>query len=158
MDRYELHDRQERSAQHHVRWLKAFYTSLVIGAIFLMLPRAVPWFSSGLPETAMGRPIGAIHNFRMEPFFVIGLIHMLLAVCYGYILAALIFRFEVRLAIFIGAVVGLALYALNFGLFRILLGAPPANEIAVAMTHIFFSLIFSAAYKAVSVPDANRVS
>jgi hypothetical protein len=158
MDRYELHDRQERSAQDHVRWLKAFYTSLVVGVVFLILPRAVPWFSAGIPETAMGRPIEVIRNFRMAPFFVTGLLHMVLAIIYGYILAELIFRFEVRLAILIGAIGGIALYGINFAVFRLGFGTPPANEIAVAITHLFFSLVFSAAYKAASVPDANRVS
>jgi hypothetical protein len=158
MNQYELRDRQERSAQDHVRWLQAFYASLIIGAIFLMLPHAVPWFSSGVPETAMGRVLGPISGFQLAPFVMTAGLHMVLAVCYGFILAMLIYRFEIRKAVLIGSLAGLALYALNFFFFRILLGTPAVNEAPALFTHLFFSLVFSAAYKGISVPDADRIS
>jgi len=158
MDRYELNDRQEASARHHVRWLKAFYESLIIGAIFLILPRAVPWFSSGVPETAMGRVVGSISGFQSAPIAMTAGLHLSLAVCYGFILAMLIYRFEIRMALLLGTLGGLALYGLNFVLFRIVLGIPAVNEMPALFTHLFFSLIFSAAYKGISVPDANRIS
>lgn len=158
MNRYELSDRQEKSAQHHVRWLKALYVSLAIGAFFLVLPRAVPWFSSGVPETAMGRALGSIQSSQVEPFLITAALHMLLAVCYGFILAMLVFRFEIQKAVLLGAVVGLVLYGINFGLFRIVLRVPSINEAPVVLTHLFFGLLFSSAYKAISVPDADRVS
>lgn len=158
MNRYELNDLQEKSAQHHVRWLKALYVSLAVGAIFLILPRAVPWFSSGVPETAMGRSLGVIQDSQLTPFVLTAGLHMLLAVCYGYILAMLVFRFEIKMAVFTGALIGLALYGINFVFFRIVLGLPSPNEAPVLLTHLFFSAIFSAAYKGVSVPDADRIS
>lgn len=96
MNRYELNDLQEKSAQHHVRWLKALYASLAMGALFLVLPRAVPWFSSGVPETAMGRPLGVIQNSQIEPFLLTAGVHMVLALCYGFILAMLVFRFKIE--------------------------------------------------------------
>src|SRR5688500_17041359 len=99
MNQYELRERQEISAQHHVRWAKAFYASLIIGALFLMLPRAVPWFSSGVPETAMGRILGTMSSFQIAPFVITAGVHMILAVGYGLIVAMLIFRFEIRLAL-----------------------------------------------------------
>lgn len=157
MDRYELNDRQEASSRHHIRWLKAFYASLIIGVVFLLLPHAVPWFSSGVPTNAMGRPIAATDTFRTAPFLMTGGLHLLLAICYGFILAMLIFRLHVRMAIFVGVLVGLALYGLNFVFFRMILGTPPVNEAPVLFTHLFFSLIFAGAYKGISIPDANRV-
>ena len=158
MNQYELRDRQELSAQHHVRWSKAFFTSLIIGGIFLMLPRAVPWFSSGVPETAMGRAMGSMESFRIATFAMTTGLHMALAILYGFILAATIFRFEIRVALLGGAISGLVLYGLNFLLFRVVLGTQAVNEAPVLFTHLFFSLIFSGAYKGVSVPDANRIS
>lgn len=158
MNRYELRDQQEQSAQHHIRWSKALYASLAIGAIFLLLPRAVPWFSSGLPETAMGRPLGVIHDFAVKPFLLTAGLHMLLAVCYGYILAMLIYRFEVKIALLVGLGVGLTLYGINYAFFRLVLGTPASNEMPVLITHLFFSAFFSTTYKALSVPDANRVT
>ena len=159
MDQYELRDRQEESARHHVRWLKAFFASLVIGAIFLILPHAVPWFSSGVPDTAMGRPISSssIADFKFEPFLITVALHLLLAVCYGCILAMLIYRLEIKKAVFIGGLTGLILYVINFIFFRVILGMT-ANEAPVLFTHLFFSLIFSAAYKGLSVPDASCFS
>ena len=158
MNQYELRDRQEASARHHVRWIKAFYASLIIGAIFLLLPRAVPWFSSGVPETAMGRVINPISGFELAPFAITFAVHIILAVCYGFILAEVIYRFEIRMALLLGTLGGLALYGLNFVLFRMILGTPAANELPVVFTHLFFSLVFSAAYKGISVPDADRIS
>lgn len=158
MNQYEMRDRQEISAQHHVRWSKAFLTGLIIGGIFLMLPRAVPWFSSGMPETAMGRVMGSTTSFQLAPFAMTAGLHLTLAIIYGFILAVAIFRFQIRPALLIGAISGLVLYGLNFLLFRIILGTPVVNEAPVIFTHLFFSLIFSGAYKGVSVPDANRIS
>lgn len=154
---YELSDRQEASSRHHVRWSKAFYASVIIGAIFLFLPHAVPWFSSGAPTTAMGRPIGSQTIFSAAPVLMTSGLHLLLAICYGYILAMLIFRLHVRMAILAGVLIGLALYGANFVLFRIILGTPPVNEAPVLFTHLFFSLIFAGAYKGISIPDANQV-
>lgn len=158
MNRYELNDLQEKSAQHHVRWQKAIYTSLAIGAIFLILPRAVPWFSSGVPETAMGRSLNVIRDSQIAPFALTAGLHMLLALAYGCILAASVFRFEIRKAVLIGVGVGLVLYGINYLIFRALLGVPSPTEAPVLLTHLFFSAIFTAAYKGISVPDANRIS
>jgi hypothetical protein len=158
MDRYELSDRQDASARHHVRWSKALYASLFIGAIFLMLPHAVPWFSSGVPTTAMGRPIGSTVTFRSTPFLSTAGLHLLLAICYGWIIAVFIYRLHIRMALFIGSLVGLGLYGLNFLLFRMVLEMPPVNEAPVLFTHLFFSLIFAGAYKGISIPDADRIS
>lgn len=158
MNQYELRERQERSSQHHVRWLKALYASLAIGAVFLFLPRAVPWFSSGVPETAMGRPLAVINGLEMGPFILTAGLHMLLAVCYGYILAMLIYRFEVKVALLVGIGVGVALYGLNYLLFRLVLGISTASETPVLVTHLFFSAFFSTTYKALSIPDADRVT
>lgn len=158
MDRHELRDRQEASARHHVRWRKSFYASLVTGAIFLILPRAVPWFSSGMPETAMGRGIISITNLQPAPLAMVAGVHMVLAVCYGFILAMCIYRFASKPAVFLGALIGFVLYGLNFFFFRTFLGTSPVNEAPVIFTHLFYALIFSAAYRGISVPDANRVS
>lgn len=158
MNQYELRDRQEISAQHHVRWPKAFYASVIIGALFLMLPRAVPWFSSGVPETAIGRVLGSISSFQVAPFAMTAGVHLILAVGYGLILALMIFRFEIKLALLIGILTGLALYGVNYILFRKLFGTPAGNEAPVLFTHLFFSLVFSAAYKGISVPDATKVA
>jgi hypothetical protein len=157
MNQSDLRDQQERSAQHHVRWLKALYVSLAVGAVFLMLPRAVPWFSSGVPETAMGRPVGGMRGFQLEPLIWNAALHLLLATVYGFILAMLVFRFPVKTAIPLGGAIGLALYALNFILFRVVIGSPDTGEFPVALTHLAFGLIFSGAYKAVSVPDADKI-
>jgi hypothetical protein len=158
MDRYELSDRQEERAQHHVCWLKALWISLAIGAIFLILPRAVPWFSSGMPETAMGRLISSASEFNLGHFMTTAGLHMLLAVCYGFILAPIVYRFEIKTAAFVGVVAGLALYGINLVLFRFVLGTPASDEGWVVITHLVFSLFFTAAYKGISVPDASQVS
>lgn len=158
MDRYELMDRQEKSAQDHVRWRKAFYGSLVIGALFLVLPRAVPWFYSGILETAMGRPLNQIGSLAGQSIVLRAMIHMLLAIGYGFVLAMLIFRFDVKKAVALGALAGLGLYLINYVLFCLVLGTSPANEFQILITHVFFGLVFSAAYKAMSVPDADRVA
>lgn len=158
MNQSDLRDQQELSAQHHVRWFKALCVSAAMGAVFLMLPRAVPWFSSGVPETAMGRPLGVMRGFEVEPLIWTSGLHLLLAICYGMILAMLIFRFPARTAILLGGAIGLALYGLNFVLFRLVIGTPATGEVPIALTHLAYSLMFSGAYKAVSVPDANKLT
>jgi hypothetical protein len=73
-----------------------------------------------------------------------------------FIIAAAIYRFRTPVAVPIGMGVGMALYAMNFVVFRasgILMKSP---EFRPFMVHLMFALFASLIYKAMSVPRPLR--
>lgn len=151
-----MQEMQEQAAKHHVRWRKVFIASLVAGALFLLVPRALPWMSSGGSYTIMGRTFAPSWEFELSQLWV-GALHLVLAMIYGAIIAPLIFRFNIRPALVIGVFAGGALYLLNMLLFNYVIGNPLGDELAPLATHLLFGAIFTSAYKGMSVPSARRL-
>ena len=151
-----LQERQEEAAKHHIRWRKVFFSAAIVGAIFLLIPRGLPWMSSGVSYTVMGRSFAPSWEFEMTQFLVWG-IHMILALLYGAVLAPLIFRFSLLPALGVAALAGVGLYALNFLVFSYAIGNPQPDELAPLVTHLLFAVIFAANYKAISVPAPRKL-
>jgi hypothetical protein len=151
----DLYEQQEAAAKHHVRWNKAFYAAVGVGFIFLILSRAIPWWSAGFPEMAMGRSLH-LHEAWIPGLLINGLLHMGLAVVYGLVLAVCIYRFSLVAALGAGVLVGLALYGLNFLVFQFFFTPSTTSEISAATVHVVFALFFTAVYKGISVPKIAR--
>ena len=139
-------DEQEAESRHALNWKAVIYSGLIVGVLFLAVPRGSPWNSIGLPSHAMGRPL--FGGDTAHEMVVTGIVQMIMAFCYAFIVAAVTYWMRTMPAIFTGGVVGLALYGINFLIFRFLpIQVPPANEATVALTHIAFCMIVAGAYK-----------
>ena len=121
-----------------------FVCALIIGAIVLVFPVAGPWMSHESFITAMGRMLS-------KSWIINIILHFTLAMVYGVIIAAVIYRFRLAAALCFGALLGAALYLANYLLFALALGYS-SNELHVFIQHIVFGLFFAAAYKGASVP------
>ncbi|MBA4149598.1 MAG: hypothetical protein H0X66_15915 [Verrucomicrobia bacterium] len=146
-----MEDEQDIRAKYHLNLKAALYAGLVVGVLFLFLPRGIPWNSLGLPTEAMGRPL-----FRTDSttaLFITGVVQMLMALGYTFIIAAVIYRFRTFKAVLLGGLIGLVLYAINYLVFRYIVPtAPNKSEFAVLITHVAFCFIAAGAYKGISVP------
>ncbi len=122
--------------------LKAAFGS---GLIFFLLSGGSPWSTAGTMNAIMGRDL----PFGM---FTLIALHFLLAIVYTFIIAAAIYRFRTPFAVPAGVGVGLALYAVNFVVYRASGLLQKSPEFRPVMVHLMFALFASLLYKAMSVP------
>jgi len=112
---------------HPINWSAAIWASVIGGLVFAALEvLMVPLIQGGSPWAPL-HMIGAIalgSNAMTSPdTFDLGIIgtavvvHMALAILYGVILAFIIARLDMGMAIAVGAIYGLALYIVNFYVF-----------------------------------------
>jgi hypothetical protein len=143
----------DEEAKLHFRGRAALWAGLAAGLIFVFLSRGIPWSSMGFGTSAMGRelPIREVPTL----FFVNAIVHFALAIVYSFVIGRLVYRFDMPVAVALGAVVGLFLYGLNYLLFVIGLGLHGPSEFSVAATHFFFGMVVAGAYKALSVPKVR---
>ncbi len=88
----------------------------------------------------------------VSPILLVDLVgHFLLALLYGWIVAAFIYPQPTGAGIALGVGLALPLWGLNCVFFRIL-GGIPANELHTFLAHFEFCLFFSVAYRALAVP------
>ena len=146
---------QDIRAKHHFDFKAAFYAGLVVGIIFLFVPRGIPWTSWGLPTEAMGRPLFA--EDTTTAMFITGVVRIVMALAYTFIIAAVIYRLRMLKAVLIGGLIGLGLYGINYLIFRFLVpNAPTRSEFAVLITHLAFCVVTAGAYKGLSIPKPTE--
>jgi len=129
----------------HYQWWPAFAAGLIAGLILLVIPRGSPW--SGVTffsAVIMGRavPAGVV-----LPLPLVWLTHLCLAEVYGLIISRLVTNVAQGRAILTGAVVGLVLYVINWGMVTWIWPAWRGNEAGVLITHVVFGLIVGGAYR-----------
>jgi hypothetical protein len=137
-------------APRRIRWKAACLTGLVVGVIFLVAVRGLPWFSSGIiAPGVMGRELPKASPDNSGALAIAtAFLHVGVSIIYALILAPLIDRFTVKGAIACGAVVGLGLYLVNYFIFtRIYPEYTGQQELAPIFTHIIFGMAAAGAYK-----------
>jgi hypothetical protein len=137
-------EEQERRARQRIRPKPMVICALVVGAVVFVIPAGGPWMSQEGFISAMGRLLTSNPFVNLLGQFV-------LALLYGWLVAASIYRFRTLGGIVLGAILSIALYGLNYFIFVALLQYK-SNELHVFLAHLTFCLFFSAAYKAASVP------
>ena len=147
-------ERQEAIAKRAFDWKAGLYAGLISGAFFLFLSRGMPYISPGIPNLAMGRPVGV--EFEGGILFTIT-VQMAMSILYALVIGAVVFRFNPLPAVFVGGLVGLVLYGLNYLVFRILVGDLYGDEAGVLLVHIVYGLLAAALYKALSVKAPGEV-
>ena len=112
---------------HPINWSAAIWASIIGGLVFAALEvLMVPLFQGNSPWAPL-HMIGAIalgpgamaspDTFDLGIIGTAVVVHMALAILYGVILAFVIARVDMGLAIAIGAIYGFALYLVNFYVF-----------------------------------------
>src|SRR5690242_7737989 len=126
---FEAAQRTEAVGHGHLQWSAALGAGLIVGGIFLVVPRGSPWSSvTFFSPLVMGRPLPSALQI---PLFALWLIHMGVAVVYGLIISRIVAGLTQLRAVITGGVVGLFLYLLNLLLISILLPQMSGNEISV---------------------------
>lgn len=132
-----------------INWKAGIWAGIIAGIIFLILEMAmVPIFLDGSPW-GPPRMIAAIvlgegvlpppATFDFAIVLVAIVLHMILSVIYALIIGYIIRKMSFGMALSIGALIGLALYLVNFFLMT---GIFPWFEMARNWVSIFAHLIF----------------
>jgi hypothetical protein len=149
-----------RPLERPVQWMTGLKAALVIGLIFWLVARGIPWGPSGLVSpTVMGRELKAPEILDLNASILASVLHFVCAIIYGLVMMPLIHRFTYDNAWLIGAAMGIVLYLLNLAAFTIFGGgAPYSRELPVFVTHLAFGIIFTGAYKGLVKRRVDQVS
>lgn len=143
----------------NINWKAAIVAGLIAGLVFLVLEMLmVPLFMGGSPW-GPPRMIGAIGigqsalpppaTFSLPIVAVAIIVHFVLSVIYAVVLAFIIDRLDVGMAMLAGAVFGLVLYIVNFyGFTAIFPWFVNARNWVTIFTHIVFGFGAAWVYKA----------
>src|SRR6478735_6072353 len=136
---------QEWRSRQRIDVAAVLKAAIAAGLIFFFLSGGSPWSTAGTMNAIMGRDL----PFGM---FTLVALHFLLAVVYTFIMAAAIYRFRTPMAVPLGILVGMGLYAVNFVVYRASGLHQQSPEFRPVMVHLMFALFASLIYKATSVP------
>lgn len=151
----EKHETTEKT----IDWSAAIWAAVIGGAVFMMLEMImVPLFMPDGSPWAPPRMIAAIGmgkdvlpppaTFDLMILMVAMVIHFVLSIIFAIILAFIISRFGLGMAILIGAAFGLALYLVNFyGFTAIFPWFAMARNWVSIFAHIVFGAVTAWAYK-----------
>ncbi|MGH6609925.1 MAG: hypothetical protein ACRECQ_06695 [Burkholderiaceae bacterium] len=142
-----------------VDWKSAVWSGLIAGLVFLVLELVlVPLLQGGSPwgpprmiaAIGMGKEVlPPPATFDLGIVLVAMLIHFVLAIIYGLILALIIHRMTTGMAIVAGAVFGLALYVINFyGFTSVFPWFAMARGGLSIFVHLVFGIVAAWLYKA----------
>ncbi len=143
-----------------VQWITGLKAAVVIGLLFWLVTRGIPWAPSGLVSpTVMGREIKPPGAVDFGGAGLATAMHLLCAIIYGLIMMPLIHRFQYSNAWLIGAALGAILYLINLAAFTLIGGgAPYSRELPALITHLAFGIIFTGAYKGLVKRRVDQVS
>jgi hypothetical protein len=131
--------------KHRLQAIPAAIAGLIAGAVMLIVPHASPW--EGL-TTFTPAVIGRVLPMSWGvPGAGVVALHLALSVIYGFIISLVVINIHELRAVFIGGLVGLGLYLINFGIVSAWLPALRGNEVSVIITHGVFGLIAAGAYR-----------
>jgi hypothetical protein len=129
----------------HVQWPAALGAGLIAGAILLFAPRGTPWSSvTFFTPIIMGRSLPAGETM---PLILVWLIHLGISILYGGIISGFVSHLTRARAVWLGGIIGLALYFVNLLAVSLFWKELRGNEISVVFTHIVFGLIAAGAYR-----------
>lgn len=149
--------RGESTFLRSVNWGKAVQAGLIVGAILYLVSRGIPWVGSSMIQpTIMGREMAPSDEATGSIFFGYLIVHLVVSVIYGLIIAPIVNGFKPITAGLIGGVVGIILYFLNYAAFGLLFESVPGQREWIAFAiHLAFGVITAETYKGLS---RNRVA
>ena len=148
--------RKEVPADLGFQPVPALEVGLIAGAILLVVPRGTPWSTlTFFTPAIMGRVLPSQEAMSLP---VVWAIHLGISLVYGVFVAATIVRLPRQRAILVGGLVGLVLYAANYGVVSVLYPELRGHELSALLAHIFFGLVAAGAYRALLKPKAKAVA
>ena len=133
----------EDPSQFHVA--PAIGAGLIAGAILLVVPRGSPWSSTTFfSRVIMGR---AVPGPVEMPLLLVWTLHLAVSFVYGLIISRTVATLRCQRVFVTGALAGLVLYAVNFGVVSAFWPSSRGAEFSVVVTHVVFGLITAAAYR-----------
>ena len=153
------------SVQRTIDWSAAIWSAIIAGVVFMMLEMImVPLFGGDSPW-APPRMIAAIGmgsdvlpppaTFDLTVMMVAIVIHLILAVVYAVILAFVINRQQMGMAILSCAIFGLALYFINFyGFTAVFPWFAMARNLISIFAYLLFVLVLAWSYKGLQARKA----
>jgi len=126
------------------QWGAAIGAGLIAGVILLIVPHGDPWAGiTFFAPVIMGRDLMG----QAASLWATTLMHIGLAVVYGLIISVAVRRTTQLWALIIGALIGLVLYGINFGVVSVWFSNARGNELSVAFTHLVFGAIAGGTYR-----------
>ncbi len=122
--------------------------ALVAGLITFILPGGGPWMSFDSGLASMGRVL------TRQPVQAAAA-HVVLAFVYGWVIALAVFRLRLGLAFVAVPALAAGLYAVNYVAVRSF-AVEGGNEVHAVMSHVVFTLFFTAVYRATAVPTLKE--
>ena len=138
----------------------AIGAGFIAGAILLIVPRGSPWSSlTFFSPVIMGRTVPGPGEI---PLLLVWTLHLAVSLVYGLIISRMVAILRWQRAFVTGALAGLVLYALNFGVVSAFWPWLRGAEFSVVVTHVVFGLISAGAYRGLlqrkrEVPAAEAV-
>lgn len=125
--------------------IPAISAGLIAGIVLLVAPHASPWEGlTSFTPAILGRVLPGAWNI---PVLGVVVLHLVLSLIYGFIISIAVINIRELRAVFIGGLVGLALYFVNLGIVSLAIPALRGNEVSVAVTHVVFGLIVAGVYR-----------
>jgi len=123
----------------------AFGAGFIAGTVLLIVPHGSPWSSLTFFSTViMGRTVPGPTEM---PLLLVWTLHLAVSLVYGLIISRIVATLRWRRAFFTGALAGLVLYVVNFGVVSTVWPWLRGAEFSVVVTHIVFGLITAGAYR-----------
>lgn len=133
----------EEPGQFHIG--PALGAGLIAGAVLTVVPHGSPWGSlTFFSPVIMGRAMPGTVEISLLLAWVL---HLAVSVVYGLLISRVVATLRWRRAFFTGALAGLVVYAVNFGVVSAVWPWLRGAEFSVVVTHIVFALIAAGAYR-----------
>ena len=158
----------ETTTRTWISWRPAILSGLIAGLVFLILEMVMVPLFLGVGPWAPVRMIGAIvlgqgvlpppATFDITVFVTAALVHFVLAVIYAVILALIIHRLNMGIAVVVGLLFGLGLYFINFYVFTAQFPwfADARNWVSI-FAHLVFGVVSAWTYKTLAQRDVPMV-
>lgn len=145
-----------------VDWRAALIAGFVAGIVFLLLQMIGRAYQTGGSVWIAPRYIAAIvmgedtlpppATFDLGIFLVAFIVNLILSVAFGLLLAAIIHEWEFWFGVVVGALFGLALYAINYYTFsRFFPWFFPVRSWVDVLSHVVFGALAGGLYEALEV-------
>ncbi len=171
MQQVTLHTTAHTQRHMVTDWSAGAWAGLIAGLAFLMLEMILVWMAQGqspwgpphmMAAMVLGAgvlpPMGTWAPFELKIVMTAMLIHLPASIAYGLIGAWLVRRFDWVVALMVGSIYGLVIYAINFYLVAPMMF--PWFEMGRnwigAFGHLMFGAIFALAYIALRGAPTTR--